>query len=111
LKTNEFPAKSIKLLYDDFVKSSDQNGVLKARAIVAHSKHYLGDSSDMKAMKETKIRISEADPLVAKWITEPKTYRRVFVVPVTDNARAERTSTWSGSISISRPTRSSRCMT
>lgn len=92
LKTNEFPAKSIKLLYDDFVKSSDQNGVLKARAIVAHSKHFLGDTTSdkgKKETKETKIRISEADPLVAKWITEPKTYRRVFVVPVSDNARGK----------------------
>ena len=48
-------------------KAPNQNGVLKARAIVAHSKHYLGDSNDMKAMKETKIRISEArDPTRGK---------------------------------------------
>jgi hypothetical protein len=28
--------------------------------------------------------MSECDPLLAKWITKPKEYRRVFVVPVTD---------------------------
>ena len=79
MKENEFPARSIKLLYDQFVKTPDDNGVLKARAIVAHGKHYTGDD------KEIKIRISEADPLLAKWITKPKEYRRVLVVPVTDN--------------------------
>ena len=83
LKDNEFPARSIKLLYDQFLKTPDDNGVLKARAIVAHGKHYLGDD------KEIKIRVSEADPLLAKWITEPKKYRRVFVVPVTDNKRGK----------------------
>ena len=79
IKENEFPAKSILLLYDQFVKSPDDNGVLKARAIVAHGKHYTGDE------KEVKIRISEADPLTAKWITKAKEYRRVLVVPVTDH--------------------------
>ena len=83
MKENEFPAKAIKLLYDQFVKSPDENGVLKARAIVAHGKHYTGDD------KEVKIRMAECDPLLAKWITKPKDYRRVFVVPVTDNRRGK----------------------
>jgi hypothetical protein len=83
LKENEFPARSIKLLYEQFVKTPEDNGVLKARAIVAHGKHYTGDD------KEIKTRVSEADPLLAKWITKPKEYRRVLVVPVTDNSRGK----------------------
>ncbi len=79
IKETEFPAKSIKLLYDQLVKSPDDNGVFKARAIVAHGKHYTGTE------KEIKMRIAEADPMVAKWITKAKEPRRVFVVPVTDN--------------------------
>ena len=79
IKETEFPAKSIKLLYEQFVKSPDDNGVLKARAIVAHGKHYTGNEN------EVKMRIAEADPMTPKWITKPKEYRRVFVVPVTDN--------------------------
>jgi hypothetical protein len=79
MKENEFPARSIKLLYEQFVKTPEDNGVLKARAIVAHGKHYTGSD------KEITFRVSEADPLLAKWITKPKEYRRVLVVPVTDN--------------------------
>jgi hypothetical protein len=79
MKDNEFPARSIKLLYEQYVKTPEDNGVLKARAIVAHGKHYAGDD------KEIKYRMSEADPLLAKWITKPKEYRRVLVVPVSDN--------------------------
>jgi len=79
MKENEFPARAIKLLYEQFVKTPEDNGVLKARAVVAHGKHYTGDD------KQIKDRVSEADPLLAKWITKPKDYRRVLVVPVTDN--------------------------
>jgi hypothetical protein len=78
MKENEFPAKAIKLLYDQFLKSPDDNGVLKARAVVAHGKHYTGDDKDVK------LRMAECDPLLAKWIVKAKDYRRVFVVPVTD---------------------------
>jgi hypothetical protein len=79
MKENEFPARSIKLLYEQYVKTPDDNGVLKARAIVAHGRHYTGDD------KEITFRVSEADPLLAKLITRPKEYRRVLVVPITDN--------------------------
>ena len=83
MKENEFPARAVKLLYDQFLKTSDDNGVLKARAIVAHGNHYKGDDDQIK------MRIAEADPLRAKWIVLPKQYRRVFVVPVTDNRRGK----------------------
>lgn len=71
------------MLYDELLKSPDDNGVYKARAIVAHGKHYTGSE------KEIKMRIAEADPMVAKWITKAKEPRRVFVVPVTDNPRGK----------------------
>jgi hypothetical protein len=79
IKENDFPAKSIRLLYDQLIKSPDDNGIYKARAIVAHGRHYTGTE------KEVRMRIAEADPLTAKWITKAKEPRRVFVVPVTDN--------------------------
>ncbi|MBN1130074.1 MAG: hypothetical protein JXA71_13870 [Chitinispirillaceae bacterium] len=83
MKDNEFPARAVKLLYDQFLKTPDDNGVLKARAIVAHGNYYKGNDDEIK------IRIAEADPLRAKWIVNPKEYRRVFVVPVTDNRKGK----------------------
>lgn len=83
LKENEFPEKAIKLLYDQFVKNPDDNGVLKARAIVAHGEHYKGDD------KTTKRRAAEVNPWASKWITVPTEYRRVFVVPITSNKRGK----------------------
>jgi hypothetical protein len=79
MKENEFPAKAIKLLYEQFLRNPDDNGVAKARAIVTHGNHYQGKDQDIK------IRIAECNPLSAKWITKPKDYRRVFVLPVTDS--------------------------
>lgn len=79
MKDDEFPAKAIKLLYDQFMANPNDNGILKARAIVTHGNYYKGDD------KKIKQRVSECDPYTAKWITKPKEYRRVLVVPVTDN--------------------------
>jgi hypothetical protein len=83
MKDNEFPARAIKQLYEQFTANPSDNGVLKARAIVSHGKHYQADD------KKIKQRISECDPYAAKWITKPKEYRRVFVLPVTDNKRGK----------------------
>lgn len=77
LKEDEFPAKAIKLLYDEFLKRPGDKGVLKARAVVSHGKHYKGDN------KEITRRIHECDPYGPKWITEPTKYRRVFALPIT----------------------------
>jgi hypothetical protein len=79
LKEDEFPAKAIKLLYDEFMKRPGDKGVLKARAVVSHGKHYKGDN------KEIKRRIHECDPYGPKWIVEPTKYRRVFALPITTN--------------------------
>jgi hypothetical protein len=83
MKENEFPAKAVKLLYDQFVKTPGDSGVWKARACVTHGKHYTGDD------KEIKIRISECDPTLAKWITKPTEYRRVFALPISDNLKGK----------------------
>jgi hypothetical protein len=79
LKDFEFPAKAIKLCYEQFIKNPEENGVLKARAVVTHGTHYKGDDKDLK------IRVAECDPKSAKRISKPKEYRRVFALPVTDN--------------------------
>jgi hypothetical protein len=83
MKENEFPARAIKLLYEQFSKNPDDNGVAKARAIVTHGDHYTGDDRD------TKIRMAECNPHTAKWISKPTEYRRVFVLPITDNKRGK----------------------
>jgi hypothetical protein len=81
LKEDEFPAKAIQLLYDEFLKNPRDNGVLKARAIVTHGKHYKGDD------KKTKRRMAECNPWSAKWITKPTEYRRVFALPFSTRMR------------------------
>ncbi|MFH1760285.1 MAG: hypothetical protein ABIA63_04215, partial [bacterium] len=81
LKDNEFPAKSISLLYDQFMKNPYENGVLRARAVVAHGKYYKGDNQKIK------MRIFECNPWLPKWITQPVKYRRVFALPITDNEK------------------------
>jgi len=80
-KDFEFPAKAITLLFDEFAKNPSDNGVLKARAIVTHSRHYKGDDEKLKR------KVAEVDPTSAKWIMEPKEYRRVYVLPTTTNAK------------------------
>jgi hypothetical protein len=81
LKDNEFPSKAVNLLFDKFVKNPDDNGVLRGRAIVAHGKHYKGEDEKVKA------KIRECDPNSPKWIVDPKEYRRLYVLPITDNRR------------------------
>ena len=82
-KENEFPAKAVKLLYEQFIKNPDDNGVLKARAIVTHGTHYKGIDKDIRN------RIAECDPKLAKSITKPMEYRRVFALPTTDSKRGK----------------------
>jgi hypothetical protein len=83
MKDDEFPARAIKILFDQFTANPNDNGVLKARAIVSHGKYYKADD------KKIKQRIAECDPFSAKWIVKPKEYRRVFVLPVTDSKRGK----------------------
>jgi hypothetical protein len=83
MKDYDFPAKAIKLCYEQFMKNPDDNGVLKARAVVTHGNHYKGDDRDLK------IRIAECNPQSAKKITKPKDYRRVYALPITDNRKGK----------------------
>lgn len=79
IKQDEFPAKAITQLYTDFTTNPDDNGVLKARAIVEHGNQYKGED------KQIKKRVGESDPWASKWITKAKTYRKVFALPTTTN--------------------------
>ncbi len=76
LKTELFPREAIRTIYTAFSRNIRDNGVAKARAIIIHGKHYQG--------KNRKIRqlIAEVDPMIAKWITKPKTYRKIYAAPV-----------------------------
>ncbi len=87
MRADEFPAKAIKLLFNEFTRNPSDNGVLKARAIVTHGKYYEGDKSGPD--KKIKQRIYECDPNSAKWIVKPKEYRRVFALPVTNSRRGK----------------------
>ncbi len=83
LKTLTFPQKAIKLLYGQLISNPDDRGVLKARAIVAHGKHYRGNDSTIKN------RVAECDPNIPKLLTRPKEYRRIFALPVSTNPDGE----------------------
>ncbi|MBN1758094.1 MAG: hypothetical protein JW863_07250 [Chitinispirillaceae bacterium] len=83
MKDDEFPAKAIALLYKAFLKNPNDNGVLKARAIVTHGTHYKGDN------RKVKIQIAECDPRSMKWIVKPKQYRNVFAIPITSSKRGK----------------------
>jgi hypothetical protein len=78
LKYNDFPKASIQEIYNSFIKNPRDNGVAKAKAIITHGKYYKGNDRRIKAI------IQEIDPNVAKWITKPTEYRRIFVIPVND---------------------------
>lgn len=81
MRDDEFPAKAISLLYGQFISNPNDNGVFKARAIVAHGNYYKGED------KKVKSRIAECDPMASKWIVKPADYRRIFALPVTSKKR------------------------
>ena len=78
-----FPAGAIRLLYGGFIRNPADRGVERARAIVAHGKEYTGGDKEIVAM------VSECDPTVAKWISKPKEYRKVYALPVTSETRGK----------------------
>ncbi len=85
LKEFEFPAKAIDLSYKNFLRDPVKDGVLKARAVVTHGKHYKGEDKKIIRM------VAECNPWEAKWIVEPTKYRRVFAIPVTTKKHSENT--------------------
>ena len=83
LKYNGFPSSAIVELYREFTRSPRDRGVERARAIVVHGKYYKGDDRQIKNL------VSECDPSTAKWITKPTEYRKVYVLPITNNPKGD----------------------
>lgn len=81
-KYDSFPRNSIENLYKDFVRDTRAEGVAKGKAVAIHGKYYKGDNKKIKNL------IAECDPLVPKWITKAKQYRKVYVLPVNDAQQA-----------------------
>lgn len=79
IKYYTFPEKAIETIYRDFVRNINDKGVQKTRAILEHGKQYRGDNKRIRAI------IAECDPMVPKLITEPKKYRELYAIPITDN--------------------------
>jgi len=79
LKEEVFPANAIKALYKDFTANINANGVMKARAIVIHGKHYKGKDKVIKKL------VAECDPWASKWLTKNLEYRKVYALPITTN--------------------------
>jgi len=74
-----FPETAIGTIHRSFTANMNDRGVEKARAIVAHGKYYRGKNQQITQLS------AEFDVELPKLITKPKDYRRVFVLPVTDN--------------------------
>ena len=80
LKFDQFPRMAIENLYRDFTRDIRDNGVAKAKAVAIHGKYYKGSDRKIQNL------VAECDPLVAKWITKPTEYRKIYLVP-TNNAQ------------------------
>jgi len=78
VKFEQFPKSAIERLYRDFTSNINDNGVLRARAVVDHSKNYKGNERKVLNL------IAECAPLIPKYLGSPKTYRKLYVVPVND---------------------------
>ncbi len=81
IKYNQFPENSIKAIYAAFIRNTADKGVEKSRAIVEHGKYYRGNDKQVKSIEE------ECNPAVAKWVTKPREYRRLYALPTTTNPR------------------------
>jgi len=81
LKHEKFPETAIETLYRNFSQDINDNGVYKARAIVAHGKHYNGNNTQIKNL------IGECDPTASKWLTKAKQYRKIYALPTTTNVK------------------------
>ncbi len=85
IRDNQFPVTAITRLYEQFTQNPNDNGVLVARAIVEHGKHYQGSDKKMKR------RIAECDPWASKWLTKAKTYRKIYALPISSNVNGQNT--------------------
>lgn len=80
LKTVQFAETAVPALYREFTRAINNDGVARARAIVAHGRQYKGSNRQVINL------VAECDPTAPKWITKPTEYRKVYVLPVTSNA-------------------------
>jgi hypothetical protein len=76
-----FPENAIKSLYKNFIQDPDIQGVEKARAILEHIKFYKGRDKFLRNIAD------EFDVSKPKLITQPKEYRKVYVLPVTNSKK------------------------
>ncbi len=83
LKENEYPALSIKTLYDRFLAAKGSEAIHTARAVVKHGTYYKGNELTIKQ------RVGECDPWASKWISKAKEYRKIFALPVTEQPGIE----------------------
>ena len=83
LKTKELPEKAIEGLYNLFTKDINSYGVQRARAIVVHGNNYTGTKNQIKNLA------AECDPFASKWITNAKSYRKIYALPTTTNVSGE----------------------
>ena len=97
LKNIVFPQKAIKNLYKQLIANPDDQGVLKARAVVVHGRHYRGDDITIKN------RVAECDPQIPKLLTRPRKYRRIFALPVTNNPTGTNTYLFKVNLKIPSP--------
>ena len=74
-KFNDFPRSAIKKLYQAFTGNINDKGIEKARAIIKHGEMYKGSD------RQTQNLVAEINPVTAKWLTEPRTYRKLYVIP------------------------------
>ncbi len=74
-----FPEAAIKVLYQQFVRDVSKGAAGAGEAIVEHGREYQGTDKDVRAY------ITECDPAVPKWIVRAREYRRIYVIPETDN--------------------------
>ena len=79
MKYIQFPENSIKNIYREFIRSVNDHGVEKARAIAEHGRLYNGTDKQVKGL------VDECNVNAPKWILRPKEYRKLFALPVTSN--------------------------
>ncbi len=85
IKYFTFPETSIIAQYKAILHNQKDKAVQRARAIEFHSKYYKGRNRRALNIAD------EFNMNIAKLITKPTDYRKLYVIPVTDNKKGENT--------------------
>ena len=83
LKHEVLPASAIPEIYREFTRNTNDRGVEKARAVVIHGQNYRGTDRRIKNL------VAECDPYTPKWISRPTEYRKIYVLPTSNNPTGE----------------------